>query len=508
MRRFVLAASLVFAASRLQASGPFMVNSTADQIDDNPGDGSCHTSFDSCTLRAAVMEANKSSGAVIVLPAGHYELSLPPTCTNDSDACGDLNVTASMMITGAGAATTLIDASGLGDGIFHVESPAILTITGVTLEHSSGTFGGVYVASGAELGMIESRITDCHAGSGGGVTASGTVALVRTTIDSCSAGAGGAISVGSATVTLTSCTLSGNSSNPFSGGAISTGSAGSILILRDTTVSGNTASGFSAASGGGIAVGQTGSGGSCVIVNSTISGNNATQDGGGIYNGSGAQTSLFNSTVTKNQSDSDFNGSGVAGGVYNASGTVSLRETILAGNWETAQFNNIYILIFGDCYGTLTTNGENLLEGYSNCNPGAHFTTADPKLAALADNGGLTTTHLPIASSTPGESSPAIDAGTSGCVDESSNPLTVDQRGVVRPIGSHCDIGAVELEPEGDVNGDGTVNVADVFYLINFLFAGGPIPKGRANVNADTSIDVADVFYLINFLFAGGPAPK
>ncbi|HKC24188.1 MAG TPA: hypothetical protein VKF32_05575, partial [Thermoanaerobaculia bacterium] len=28
----------------------------------------------------------------------------------------------------------------------------------------------------------------------------------------------------------------------------------------------------------------------------------------------------------------------------------------------------------------------------------------------------------------------------------------------------------------GDVNGDGSVSVADVFYLINFLFAGGPAP--------------------------------
>ena len=51
------------------------------------------------------------------------------------------------------------------------------------------------------------------------------------------------------------------------------------------------------------------------------------------------------------------------------------------------------------------------------------------------------------------------------------------------------------------------MNVNDVFALINFLFAAGPIPKGRADVNASSSIDVNDVFYLINFLFAGGPAP-
>ena len=51
------------------------------------------------------------------------------------------------------------------------------------------------------------------------------------------------------------------------------------------------------------------------------------------------------------------------------------------------------------------------------------------------------------------------------------------------------------------------MTVADVFYLINFLFAGGSAPKGRANVNGDSSVTVSDVFYLINFLFAGGTAP-
>jgi hypothetical protein len=59
----------------------------------------------------------------------------------------------------------------------------------------------------------------------------------------------------------------------------------------------------------------------------------------------------------------------------------------------------------------------------------------------------------------------------------------------------------------GDVNGDGNVDVADVFYLINALFAGGPAPVCSGNVNGDMAVDVADVFYLINFLFAGGPAP-
>jgi len=59
----------------------------------------------------------------------------------------------------------------------------------------------------------------------------------------------------------------------------------------------------------------------------------------------------------------------------------------------------------------------------------------------------------------------------------------------------------------GDVNGDGAVNVLDVFYLINFLFAGGPGPIGEADVNADGQVNVQDVFYFINYLFAGGAPP-
>ena len=59
----------------------------------------------------------------------------------------------------------------------------------------------------------------------------------------------------------------------------------------------------------------------------------------------------------------------------------------------------------------------------------------------------------------------------------------------------------------GDANGDGTVTVSDVIYLINNLFAGGPASAGPADANGDGVVNVADIFYLINYLFAGGPPP-
>jgi hypothetical protein len=61
----------------------------------------------------------------------------------------------------------------------------------------------------------------------------------------------------------------------------------------------------------------------------------------------------------------------------------------------------------------------------------------------------------------------------------------------------------------GDANGDGVINSADVAYLINYLFIGGPAPGPfeAGDANCDGSINSADVAYLINYLFIGGPPP-
>jgi hypothetical protein len=61
----------------------------------------------------------------------------------------------------------------------------------------------------------------------------------------------------------------------------------------------------------------------------------------------------------------------------------------------------------------------------------------------------------------------------------------------------------------GDVDNSGTLDVNDVFFMINNLFAGGRGPSSpcRSDVNANEVVDVNDVFALINYLFAGGPAP-
>lgn len=61
----------------------------------------------------------------------------------------------------------------------------------------------------------------------------------------------------------------------------------------------------------------------------------------------------------------------------------------------------------------------------------------------------------------------------------------------------------------GDANGDGSLTVSDVVYLVNYLFKGGPIPKPyeAGEANCDGKLSVSDVVYLINYLFKGGPVP-
>jgi hypothetical protein len=61
----------------------------------------------------------------------------------------------------------------------------------------------------------------------------------------------------------------------------------------------------------------------------------------------------------------------------------------------------------------------------------------------------------------------------------------------------------------GDVTGDTKINGADIVYLINYLYVGGPSPTPLllGDVDCDSLVNSADVSYLINYLFQGGPKP-
>jgi glucose/arabinose dehydrogenase len=60
---------------------------------------------------------------------------------------------------------------------------------------------------------------------------------------------------------------------------------------------------------------------------------------------------------------------------------------------------------------------------------------------------------------------------------------------------------------EGDVNGDSATNDADAFYLINYLYAGGPAPVQGGDVDNNGQVNAADLTYLIAYLLGRGPTP-
>ncbi len=227
----------------------------------------------------------------------------------------------------------------------------------------------------------------------------------------------------------------------FAGGGIlvdgSTAGAGTLRLVN-STVSDNLAlveGGDSQAQGGGISVGEMAT---AIIVNSTVSGNEAASPdeglGGGIFVGLAAELTLTNTTVAANFADS-------GGGIYNGgAGAVTLAHTLVSGNVGRVGAPEL----FND-EGTVTANNFNLFghDGFarvSGFTPGTlDVVPSEPRDRVLdillRGNGGPTITHALVAGS------PAIDAVSGACV------TPTDQRGVPRPQGPRCDIGAYEAGP-------------------------------------------------------------
>ena len=222
----------------------------------------------------------------------------------------------------------------------------------------------------------------------------------------------------SSPVTVINSTIRGNSASCAGGGI----SVGSTLTVTNSTISDNTTAG----EGGGIF--QSDGSGSLTVTNSTISGNTATfGDGGGIREFSGAVTLVY-ATVVQN--------SAVAG------------ANIWGSSIAMSSFGSVVALPQGvgiNCTGvTTTSNGFNFQDDAAIVSCG--FTAAtdkqnagDPKLGALASNGGSTLTRLPQSGS------PLIDAIPFGSCQAG---ITIDQRVFARPSppGGSCDIGAVEVQ--------------------------------------------------------------
>ncbi len=61
----------------------------------------------------------------------------------------------------------------------------------------------------------------------------------------------------------------------------------------------------------------------------------------------------------------------------------------------------------------------------------------------------------------------------------------------------------------GDANADGTIDLGDAVYILNYLFKGGPPPNppDSGDANCDGMVELGDAIYLLNYLFKGGPPP-
>ncbi|MGH7861061.1 MAG: choice-of-anchor Q domain-containing protein [Candidatus Dormibacteraceae bacterium] len=328
-----------------------------------------------------------------------------------------------------------------------IDSAGALTLTGVTVSNNSATGE---VAGQGEGGPA--RI-DGGSATGGGIDDAGTLTMTRSAVtgNSIVAGNGG----GGAP--------DGNG-GAADGGGLDVEPAAAAPSLSALTFSGNTAIAGDgspnsdvpgkggAANGGGIDLGNAGG----TLTNLTLSGNSVTGGRGGQKTGTGTGGSggdaiggdlamsgtatLVNLTIANGAATGGVGGSsstpgsaGAAdgGGIGVAGGTLSVGNSIIASNGTG-----------GNCVaasGTITSLGHNL-ENDTSCpfsQSGDQENVSSLGLGAIANNGGPTQTMSLL---TIYPANPAIDRGGSsanGC------PAT-DQRGVFRPQGQACDVGAYE----------------------------------------------------------------
>lgn len=289
--------------------------------------------------------------------------------------------------------------------------------------------GALRLSNRVELGIFTATISDSvfienkTNGGGGAISTGGIIALdiSRSTFEGNMAQSGGALTLDGVASTITDSTFVANRADqtdadfdPFKDGGAIEQRNGDLLIERSTF-----AENFAVAVGGAI---SHISSDELEIRNSTFSVNLSNGFGSAIFS-QGGTTEIVSSTLAFNAllffDDSVL---------HAESGNIELSHTIIAmgpDDQEPCQTG---------AFGEIISNGFNLTDNEA-CTFGgnADRVADDVLLGDLANNGGLTKTHLPL------DGSPAIDNGNDVC------PVATDQRGVSRPQGLGCEIGAVEL---------------------------------------------------------------
>jgi hypothetical protein len=430
----------------------FTVNHPGDDVDAQPGDGTCQDADGppgACSLRAAVDEANTwPSADTITIGAGVDPVLARAGAGEDANATGDLDVSDEVTIDGAGAT---VDAAGI-DRVLHLDAPVVelvdITITG---GDAGGGDGGGILSVGGPLTIGDATITANAARDGGGVWAGApfptafSLTVSGSTISSndASRDGGGLFRTNHGDGAITDTTFEGNAASGLGGGMLLDVRTHLVRI----TVDGNTA-----ATGGGIAVISGSTLPSPILEDSTVSGNTATVAGGGIaLTGQNGRIATIDVTVSGNQAPR-------GGGFYldpQFAGLVEITATSVVDNtaaigagieWRRTIVTDIRGSVFAnngpECAGTLRSQGYNVAED-ATCPFNAVGDVEDVPvlLGPLADNGGPTLTHLPLAGS------PVLDRVPIGTSLLCNAGTPADQRGLPRPSGVGCDSGAVERQP-------------------------------------------------------------
>jgi hypothetical protein len=408
-----------------------------------------------------------------------FSVTTPATITLTT---GQLVVGKSVTVSGPGADQLSVNGNA-ASRVFYIGSGKAVTISGLTITNGADFGGGIF-NDNSTLTVSSCTLSGNNSayGAGGGIVNYGRS--------------------GSATLTITNSTLSGNSAGGGGGGIYNDGSfsGSATLTIINSTLSGN-----SAGAGGGIYNYTYSGSATLTITNSTLSGNSTGGGGGGIFNNGYSGST----TLTINSSTLSGNSAGGGGGIYNdsraGSATLEIGNTILKTGASGENIVNFS--------GTVTSDGYNL-----SSDDASGFLTAtgdqintDPLLGPLQDNGGPTFTHELLSGS------PAIDAGDPSF----TPPPDYDQRGpgFARVVNGRIDIGAFEVQttpvcpqPQGywknnpdvwPVNeltlGSQTYTQTELLNILNTPI--GPGPK------ADASLILADQLIAAKLNIANGSDP-
>ncbi|MGA7397966.1 MAG: choice-of-anchor Q domain-containing protein [Solirubrobacterales bacterium] len=343
-------------------------------------------------------------------------------------------------------------ASGRGGAVYTRDGT--LDLTNSTFSGNTAVLdgGGALFSYGTEVQISGTTFTNNAAVAGGAV--GGAVLIMGNRADTTIGGStftrnvadtagGGLHAVGP--LQITDSEFRGNSSYVTGGG---------LRSIGPTTISGSLfAENTATVRGGGLDLGgitmDLNQRVPSSITNSTITGNQVDQAGAGIFS-TRSSVDIASSTITGNTVVSPTPAPRYGGGgFFQDFGTINLTNSVVSANSPTdmvtvAQPPGPVSPMAGTVNSAFSLTGPTAGATFNETVPGSNISSSDPQLGPLADSGGPTETMLPA------ESSPVVNKGSSA--------LTVDQRGLVRPVdfnsipfstaagANGADIGAVELQ--------------------------------------------------------------